>query len=92
MFLLEYHYGLLNDHIRGHSVMLHMGIFDSLQVTALYVDQWHSHRAPRPVSSHNGAASPETVQALASGDEAVTGVRARRRLASLLMKKLKLER
>lgn len=92
MFLLEYHYGLLKDHIRGHSAMLHRGIFDPLQVTALYVDQWHSHRGPRPVSSHNGAASPEAVQVFTSEDEAVTGVRARRRLASLLMKKLKSER
>lgn len=58
-------------------------------VTALFMDQWHSPRGQRPEPVQNGAASPGIVT---SGDQAETGVRARRRLANLLMKKLKTDR
>ncbi|XP_029011902.1 putative helicase mov-10-B.1 [Betta splendens] len=67
-------------------------------VTSLFVDQWSSPspgpgpspRRPRPVP--NGASSPAFVQGTTSADEAETGVRARRRMASLLMNKLKTNR
>ncbi|XP_045911976.1 putative helicase mov-10-B.2 isoform X1 [Micropterus dolomieu] len=61
-------------------------------VTALFLDQWHSPRHHQREPVQNGAASPGTVQTFTSGDEAETGVRARRKLASLLMKKLKTDR
>ncbi|XP_044065664.1 putative helicase mov-10-B.2 [Siniperca chuatsi] len=57
-------------------------------VTALFLDQWHSHRS----CLQSGAASPGTAQTFTSGDEAETGVRARRKLASLLMKRLNTDR
>lgn len=62
---------------------------DLLQVRSLYVDQWRSRRGPQ---SESGADSPEAERELTSGDAAVSGVRARRRLASLLVNKLKTER
>uniref|UniRef100_A0A3Q3W9K6 RNA helicase n=1 Tax=Mola mola TaxID=94237 RepID=A0A3Q3W9K6_MOLML len=46
----------------------------------------------QPEAAHSGAASPGTSQPATSGDEAVLGVRARRRLANLLMKKLETDR
>ncbi|XP_073326824.1 putative helicase mov-10-B.2 [Pagrus major] len=61
-------------------------------VRALYVDQWHSPRGRQPEPPQSGAASPEAAEAFTSGDEAVTGVRARRKLAGLLMKTLKKDR
>ncbi|KAM8753802.1 putative helicase mov-10-B.1 [Acanthopagrus schlegelii] len=61
-------------------------------VRALYVDQWHSPRGRQPEPAQSGAASPDAAQALTSGDDAVTGVRARRKLAGLLMQKLKKDR
>ncbi|XP_070695391.1 putative helicase mov-10-B.2 [Pempheris klunzingeri] len=61
-------------------------------VKALYVDQWHSHKVSQPQPLQNGTASPATVQAFMSPEEAETGVRARRRLASLLMNRLKTDR
>lgn len=61
-------------------------------VRNLYTDQWHSHRSRQPETPYEGANSPGTEQEITSGDEAVSGVRARRRLASLLMNKLKKER
>ncbi|XP_037629483.1 putative helicase mov-10-B.2 [Sebastes umbrosus] len=51
-------------------------------VTALFLDQWHSPRGHRPEPVQNGAASPGTE----------TGVRGRRKLASLLMSRLKADR
>ncbi|KAM7411859.1 hypothetical protein PAMA_021707 [Pampus argenteus] len=53
-------------------------------VRALYRDQWPSSRERQPEPTWNGAASP--------AEEAVTGVRARRKLASLLMNRLKTDR
>uniref|UniRef100_A0A671X0R6 RNA helicase n=1 Tax=Sparus aurata TaxID=8175 RepID=A0A671X0R6_SPAAU len=57
----------------------------SAQVRDLYVDQWHSPRGRQPEPAQSGAASPDAAQAVTSGDEAVTGVRARRKLAGLLI-------
>ncbi|XP_054464459.1 putative helicase mov-10-B.2 [Anoplopoma fimbria] len=61
-------------------------------VTALFMDQWHSPRGRRPEPVESGTASPGTLQAYTSEDQAQTGVRARRKLASLLMNKLKTDR
>ncbi|XP_035512110.1 putative helicase mov-10-B.1 [Morone saxatilis] len=61
-------------------------------VKAHYQDQWHSHRGHQPEPSPRGAASPGTVQTFMPADAAVTGVRARRQLAGLLMTKLKTDR
>ncbi|CAG6021472.1 unnamed protein product [Menidia menidia] len=61
-------------------------------VKALYVDQWNSPRDRQPQPVQNGAASPEILLAPNSPDEAETGVRARRKLAGLLIKKLNVER
>ncbi|XP_067448390.1 putative helicase mov-10-B.2 [Thunnus thynnus] len=61
-------------------------------VRALYLDQWHSSRDPQPQRTQNGAASPGPVRTVPSSEEAATGVRARRKLASLLMNKLKTNR
>ncbi|XP_061590937.1 putative helicase mov-10-B.1 [Cololabis saira] len=72
--------------VRGGKVL-----FNS-KVRGLYLDQWHSPRNQRPQPDQNGAASPETLQAVSAADDAETGVRARRKLASLLMNKLKAER
>ncbi|XP_041656201.1 putative helicase mov-10-B.2 [Cheilinus undulatus] len=60
-------------------------------VKAFYVDQWHSpiDRRPEPIQS---PASPQYVQDVISGDEAEMGVRARRKLARLLMDRLKTNR
>uniref|UniRef100_A0A671X0J2 RNA helicase n=1 Tax=Sparus aurata TaxID=8175 RepID=A0A671X0J2_SPAAU len=55
----------------------------SAQVRDLYVDQWHSPRGRQPEPAQSGAASPDAAQAVTSGDEAVTGVRARRKLAAM---------
>ncbi|KAM3618064.1 uncharacterized protein V6R79_014760 [Siganus canaliculatus] len=64
----------------------------NVTVTALYLDQWHLPRSQQQEPSHRGAASPGTVEVLTSGDEALSGVRARRLLASKLMKSLKTNR
>ncbi|XP_031700309.1 putative helicase mov-10-B.2 [Anarrhichthys ocellatus] len=61
-------------------------------VTALFLDQWHSPRGSPPEPVQNGAASPRTEQAYTSEDQAETGVRVRRKLASLLMTRLKTDR
>ncbi|XP_056278748.1 putative helicase mov-10-B.2 [Pseudoliparis swirei] len=61
-------------------------------VTALFLDQWHSPRGRRLEPVESGAASPSTAQAYTSEDHAQTGVRARRKLASLLMSRLKIDR
>ncbi|KAM6924867.1 putative helicase mov-10-B.2 [Xenentodon cancila] len=66
-------------------------VFDS-KVKSLYLDQWHTPRNQRPQPDQNGAASPETIQVVSAADDAETGVRARRKLASLLMIKLQAER
>ncbi|XP_005914763.1 putative helicase mov-10-B.2 [Haplochromis burtoni] len=62
------------------------------KVKALYVDQWQWQRDRKPPPAQNGAASPGMGQTAASADEAETGVRYRRKTASLLMNKLKSER
>uniref|UniRef100_A0A3Q2VAN8 RNA helicase n=1 Tax=Haplochromis burtoni TaxID=8153 RepID=A0A3Q2VAN8_HAPBU len=59
---------------------------------SLYVDQWQWQRDRKPPPAQNGAASPGMGQTAASADEAETGVRYRRKTASLLMNKLKSER
>ncbi|KAM6981807.1 putative helicase mov-10-B.2 [Tautogolabrus adspersus] len=61
-------------------------------VKTFYVDQWHSRSGPRPEPVQCGAASPQNVQNAVSGDEAETGVRARRKLAGLLISSLKTNR
>uniref|UniRef100_A0A8C3G164 RNA helicase n=1 Tax=Cyclopterus lumpus TaxID=8103 RepID=A0A8C3G164_CYCLU len=61
-------------------------------VTTLFLDQWHSPRGRRLEPVQSGAASPTTVQAYTSEDHAETGVRVRRKLASLLMNRLKIDR
>ncbi|CAK6951504.1 putative helicase mov-10-B.1 [Scomber scombrus] len=61
-------------------------------VKALYLDQWHSPRDRQPVRTQNGAASPGPVETYPSAEDAATGVRARRKLASSLMNKLKMDR
>ncbi|XP_044207553.1 putative helicase mov-10-B.1 isoform X1 [Thunnus albacares] len=65
--------------------------FNSL-VRALYLDQWHSSRDRQPAWTQNGVASPGPVLIFTSPEEAVTGVRARRKLASLLMNRLRTDR
>ncbi|CAI5647581.1 unnamed protein product [Oreochromis niloticus] len=62
------------------------------KVKALYVDQWQWQRDRKPTPAQNGAASPGMGQPATSADEAETGVRYRRKMASLLMNKLKSER
>nr|WGG62726.1 MOV10 [Lateolabrax japonicus] len=61
-------------------------------VKAIYLDQWHSHRGHQPQPYQNGAAGPGSVQAFSPAEDAETGVRARRRLAGLLMNRLKTDR
>uniref|UniRef100_A0A3P8S1T5 RNA helicase n=1 Tax=Amphiprion percula TaxID=161767 RepID=A0A3P8S1T5_AMPPE len=61
-------------------------------VRALYVDQWHTPRTHQPQPVQNGTASPGVALAFVSADEAETGVRARRKLASQLMKRLRKDR
>lgn len=56
------------------------------------MDQWQWQRDRKPTPAQNGAASPGMGQTAASADEAETGVRYRRKTASLLMNKLKSER
>ncbi|CAJ1085150.1 putative helicase mov-10-B.1 isoform X1 [Xyrichtys novacula] len=58
-------------------------------VKAFYVDQWYTRSGPRPPPVQRGAASPQNDQNIISGDEAQTGVRARRRLACLLKDSLR---
>ncbi|XP_062420873.1 putative helicase mov-10-B.2 [Pungitius pungitius] len=60
-------------------------------VTAIFLDQWHSENRCRPEPVQRGAASPGAVQATPA-DQAETGVRARRKLASLLMTRLRTDR
>ncbi|XP_023280958.1 putative helicase mov-10-B.2 isoform X2 [Seriola lalandi dorsalis] len=62
------------------------------KIRALYVDQWQTPRSHQPQAVQNGAASPGPVQTFTSPDEADTGVRARRKLAGLLMDKLTTQR
>ncbi|XP_068603628.1 putative helicase mov-10-B.2 [Brachionichthys hirsutus] len=64
----------------------------NVKVKSLYEDQWHSPRGRKPDSFNARAASPTPVEAFASGDDALTGVRARRNLARLLMTTLKEDR
>ncbi|KAF7209890.1 putative helicase mov-10-B.1 [Nothobranchius furzeri] len=65
------------------------------KVKALYVDQWHTPRNRKQTQQQpvlNGGASLDILQDLRSGDQVETGVRARRKLAGLLMNKLKVDR
>ncbi|XP_070766164.1 putative helicase mov-10-B.2 [Enoplosus armatus] len=62
------------------------------KVRDIFLDQWQSHRSRQPEPFQGGAASTGTVQTFTSGDEAETGVRARRKLASLLMNRLRTDR
>ncbi|XP_068193715.1 putative helicase mov-10-B.2 isoform X2 [Antennarius striatus] len=64
----------------------------NFKVKCFYEDQWHSTKDRKQESVQARAASPTTVQAFASGDDAVTGVRARRKLANILMTRLKTDR
>lgn len=59
-------------------------IYFNSTVKELYVDQWHSHPVRRPQPVQGAAATPQAAQTFTSGDEAETGVRARRKLAFLL--------
>ncbi|XP_037540408.1 putative helicase mov-10-B.2 [Nematolebias whitei] len=61
-------------------------------VKALYVDQWSTPRNQRPQPVLTGQASQEILQDLRSEDQAEMGVRARRKLASLLMSRLRVDR
>nr|XP_040049164.1 putative helicase mov-10-B.2 isoform X1 [Gasterosteus aculeatus aculeatus] len=61
-------------------------------VTTLFLDQWHSATRCRPEPVQREAAGPGTVQTYTSADVAETGVRARRKLASLLMNRLETDR
>ncbi|KAG7228300.1 hypothetical protein INR49_009164 [Caranx melampygus] len=61
-------------------------------VRVQYEDQWHTPRSRQPQAEQNGAVSPGPEQSFTSPDDADTGVRARRKLASLLMDKLKTHR
>ncbi|XP_023188535.1 putative helicase MOV-10 [Xiphophorus maculatus] len=54
-----------------------------------YLDQWHTPRTHQPQPNRSRWASPEP--ATDSADDAETGVRARRKLASDLMSKLRLK-
>uniref|UniRef100_A0A7N6BWQ7 RNA helicase n=1 Tax=Anabas testudineus TaxID=64144 RepID=A0A7N6BWQ7_ANATE len=67
-------------------------IYFNSSVKALYVDQWHTPRSHQPQPVQNGAASPGLLETTTSAEEAETGVRARRKMASLLMNKLKMDR
>lgn len=60
------------------------------RVKALYQDQWQTQRVRQPNRVQNGAAYAGTGPT--SADEAETGVRYRRKMASLLINKLKTER
>uniref|UniRef100_A0A7N5ZU64 RNA helicase n=1 Tax=Anabas testudineus TaxID=64144 RepID=A0A7N5ZU64_ANATE len=51
---------------------------------------FQQYHQPQPVQ--NGAASPGLLETTTSAEEAETGVRARRKMASLLMNKLKMDR
>ncbi|XP_058491151.1 putative helicase mov-10-B.2 isoform X1 [Solea solea] len=61
-------------------------------VQALYVDQWHTPRTRQPQAAPGTLGRPGPVQTATSPDEAETGVRARRKLASCLMTRLKTDR
>uniref|UniRef100_A0A8D3CYH4 RNA helicase n=1 Tax=Scophthalmus maximus TaxID=52904 RepID=A0A8D3CYH4_SCOMX len=65
---------------------------DPLQVRALYVDQWPTPGTRRPQATAGRATGPGPLSTTTSPDEAETGVRARRKLASLLMGRLKTDR
>ncbi|XP_069378985.1 putative helicase mov-10-B.2 isoform X2 [Paralichthys olivaceus] len=62
------------------------------KVRALYVDQWSSSRTRQSQAAQDGATGPGTPHTSTSPDEAETGVRARRKMATCLMNKLKTER
>uniref|UniRef100_A0A8D3DWQ4 RNA helicase n=1 Tax=Scophthalmus maximus TaxID=52904 RepID=A0A8D3DWQ4_SCOMX len=61
-------------------------------VRALYVDQWPTPGTRRPQATAGRATGPGPLSTTTSPDEAETGVRARRKLASLLMGRLKTDR
>ncbi|XP_029975301.1 putative helicase mov-10-B.2 isoform X2 [Salarias fasciatus] len=58
------------------------------KVKDLYVDQWQTNRTPPKQLVQNGAAVSGLLQQVTSAEEAETGVRARRKLAKLLINRL----
>lgn len=62
------------------------------QVQNYYVDQWRSHIGRQPETSCEAANNSGTELGITSGDEAASGVRARRRMASLLVNKIRKKR
>uniref|UniRef100_A0A669EL22 RNA helicase n=1 Tax=Oreochromis niloticus TaxID=8128 RepID=A0A669EL22_ORENI len=82
---------IYNNEFRMRWVLDHC-YFTLLFHKTLYVDQWQWQRDRKPTPAQNGAASPGMGQTATSADEAETGVRYRRKMASLLMNKLKSER
>ncbi|XP_071388136.1 putative helicase mov-10-B.1 [Centroberyx affinis] len=77
----------------NHKVAIYHGnVRFNSKVKAMYQDQWHSRRGQQPAPVQDGAYSPGPVQDSTSPDGAETGVRARRKLASLLMKRLKMDK
>lgn len=64
------------------------------KVQDLYMDQWSSRRSQRPAEcgGQEPAVSVPPVQDSTSADQAETGVRARRKLATDLMRKLEIQR
>ncbi|MEQ2240211.1 hypothetical protein ILYODFUR_012460 [Ilyodon furcidens] len=60
-------------------------------VRAQYVDQWRTPRTQQSQPEPSRLASIEVLTDFCSAEEATTGVRARRKLASELMSKLKME-
>ncbi|KAM4571551.1 putative helicase mov-10-B.1 [Fundulus diaphanus] len=67
-------------------------IFFTPAVRARYLDQWRTPRTRQSQPQLRTSASIENLADLSSPEEAVSGVRARRKLASELMSKLKVER
>ncbi|MEQ2163280.1 hypothetical protein GOODEAATRI_028513, partial [Goodea atripinnis] len=60
-------------------------------VRAQYVDQWRTPRTQQSLPELSRSANIEVLTDFCSAEEATTGVRARRKLASELMSKLKME-
>ncbi|XP_054905535.1 putative helicase mov-10-B.1 [Poeciliopsis prolifica] len=57
-----------------------------------YLDQWHTPRNHHPQPNRSRPATLEPVTDFSSADDAETGVRARRKMASDLMSKLRVEK
>ncbi|XP_012712087.2 putative helicase mov-10-B.1 [Fundulus heteroclitus] len=67
-------------------------IYFTPAVRAQYLDQWRTPRTRQSQAQLRASASIENLADSSSPEEAVSGVRARRKLASELMSKLKVER